>query len=224
MPAAERRQPHLAAAAGDLHGTSVATINSAFANAPFLIDDYIAPDDTTCPAPGRRSLPNGVLNGTGLPGGCTRDLVHRFYNEQYQINGGQQDRYVTGSDAVGLTMGHYDTTAAAHLPVPALAPARRTTPSPTTSSRRRSAARSSTTSGSSPQPRRPGPVRSPTAAPTTCTRSSARTASRPAHRCTRPRRARRTRPDPGGQPGRFLRAAGGRGRPHPPARCAATTP
>jgi phospholipase C len=37
--------------------------------------------------------------------------VHRFYNEQYQINGGEQNRYVTGSDAVGLTMGRYDTQA-----------------------------------------------------------------------------------------------------------------
>src|SRR5262249_4863870 len=27
-----------------------------------------------------------------------------------QIDGGEQDRYVTGSDAVGLTMGYYDTT------------------------------------------------------------------------------------------------------------------
>ena len=45
-----------------------------------------------------------------MPGGCTRDLVHRFYQEKYQINGGQQNRYVTGSDAVGLTMGTYDTT------------------------------------------------------------------------------------------------------------------
>ena len=51
-----------------------------------------------------------MRNGTGLPGGCTRDLVHRFYNEQYQIHGGRQDRYVAGSDAVGLTMGTYDTT------------------------------------------------------------------------------------------------------------------
>jgi acid phosphatase len=44
-----------------------------------------------------------------LPGGCTRDLVHRFYQEQYQLDGGRQDRYVTGSDAVGLSMGHYET-------------------------------------------------------------------------------------------------------------------
>jgi phospholipase C len=50
-----------------------------------------------------------VLKGRGEPGGCTRDLVHRFYQEQYQLNGGAQNRYVTGSDAVGLTMGTYDT-------------------------------------------------------------------------------------------------------------------
>ena len=37
--------------------------------------------------------------------------MHRFYQEQYQLNGGQQNRYVTGSDAVGLTMGTYDTKA-----------------------------------------------------------------------------------------------------------------
>src|SRR3954471_7298944 len=87
---------------------SVPAINSAFGNAPFLIDDYIAPTDTPGPAPGLFAA-NGVLKGSGLPGGCTRDLVHRFYNEQYQIDGGRQDRYVAGSDAVGLTMGQYDT-------------------------------------------------------------------------------------------------------------------
>ena len=51
------------------------------------------------------------MPGPGAPGGCTRDLVHRFYQEQYQLNGGRQNRYVTGSDAVGLTMGVYDTRA-----------------------------------------------------------------------------------------------------------------
>ncbi len=60
--------------------------------------------------------PNGVLKDSAgaLPGGCTRDLVHRFYQEPYQIDGGRQDRYVAGSDAVGLAMGMYDTRA---LPV-----------------------------------------------------------------------------------------------------------
>jgi phospholipase C len=55
--------------------------------------------------------PNGIRNGEGLPGGCTRDLVHRFYQEQYQLNDGRQNRYTTGSDAVGLTQGIYDTRA-----------------------------------------------------------------------------------------------------------------
>jgi acid phosphatase len=81
---------------------------SRFPNDPFAIDHFIAPGDTTCPAPGA-SAPNGVRKGAGLPGGCTRDLVHRFYQEQYQLHGGRQDRYVTGSDAVGLTMGTYRT-------------------------------------------------------------------------------------------------------------------
>jgi acid phosphatase len=79
-----------------------------FANEPFAIDDYIHPEDTTCPAPGV-SATNGVAKGQGEPGGCTRDLVHRFYNEQYQLDNGKQDRYVTGSDAAGLSMGYYKT-------------------------------------------------------------------------------------------------------------------
>jgi acid phosphatase len=92
------------------HDTTTAMpFDSHFANNPFRIDDFIAPSDTTCPAPGE-SAPFGKLKGTGLPGGCTRDLVHRFYQEQYQLDGGKQDRYTTGSDAVGLTQGYYDTT------------------------------------------------------------------------------------------------------------------
>ena len=76
--------------------TTTSTARQQFPNAPFRIEDYIAPDDTTCPKPGM-SAPDGVLKGSGLPGGCTRDLVHRFYQEQYQLNGGRQNRYVTGS-------------------------------------------------------------------------------------------------------------------------------
>jgi phospholipase C len=79
--------------------TTASTFTSHFANAPFTIDDYIPPTALTCP--------NGVAGGQ--PGGCTKDLVHRFYQEQYQLNGGRQNRYVTGSDSMGLTMGTYDT-------------------------------------------------------------------------------------------------------------------
>jgi acid phosphatase len=89
--------------------TVTPAFDSAFPNTPFLIDDFIAPTDTTCPPLGDFSKSNGWLKGTGLPGGCTRDLVHRFYQEQYQLNGGKQNRYTTGSDAVGLTQGVYDT-------------------------------------------------------------------------------------------------------------------
>jgi acid phosphatase len=90
--------------------TTTTPFSSAFASKPFTIDDYIKPADTTCPPPAQAfSFPNGVLKGAGQPGGCTRDIVHEFYQEQYDLNGGAQNRYVTGEDAVGLTMGHYDT-------------------------------------------------------------------------------------------------------------------
>src|SRR3954451_17218574 len=85
-------------------------INSAFANKVFTIDPLLPPTATTCPQPLKAfSFPNGVPNGQGLPGGCTRDLVHKFYQEQYQLNGGAQNRYMVGSDAIGMTMGVYDT-------------------------------------------------------------------------------------------------------------------
>lgn len=38
----------------------------------------------------------------------TRDLVHRFYQSQMQINGGKMDRFAAISNAGGLTMGRYD--------------------------------------------------------------------------------------------------------------------
>jgi phospholipase C len=39
----------------------------------------------------------------------TRDLVHRFYQEQAQIDGGRMDRFVTVSDAKGLSLGYFPT-------------------------------------------------------------------------------------------------------------------
>jgi phospholipase C len=69
--------PLTSTCADPAHGVA----SSHFANAPFRIDDYIPATATTCPAPGTFSR-NGVLNGTGLPGGCTPDQVHRFYQEQ----------------------------------------------------------------------------------------------------------------------------------------------
>ena len=38
----------------------------------------------------------------------TRDLWHRFYQNQMQINGGKNDRFAAWADSGGLVMGHYD--------------------------------------------------------------------------------------------------------------------
>jgi len=48
----------------------------------------------------------------------TGDLVHRFYQEQYQIDGGKMDKFVAWSDAAGLVMSYYD---ASDLPLGRLA-------------------------------------------------------------------------------------------------------
>src|SRR6185503_17961969 len=90
-------------------GTTGGPFVSHFANAPFSIDTYIPPTAKTCPSPLVFGPANGILDPNGLPGGCTRDLVHRFYQEPYQLDGGKQDRYTTGSDALGLTQGYYAT-------------------------------------------------------------------------------------------------------------------
>ena len=38
----------------------------------------------------------------------TRDLIHKFYPQQEQINGGTNNRFAEVSDAGGLVMGYYD--------------------------------------------------------------------------------------------------------------------
>ncbi|MGE0415159.1 MAG: acid phosphatase, partial [Acetobacteraceae bacterium] len=57
-------------------------------NAPFAIDD-----------------PKGFGLGPDL---ATRDLVHRFYQNQMQINGGRNDGFAAWGDSGALAMGHYD--------------------------------------------------------------------------------------------------------------------
>jgi phospholipase C len=47
------------------------------------------------------------------PNQLTGDLVHRWYQEQYQIDGGRMDKFVAWSDAAGLVMSYYD---ASNLP------------------------------------------------------------------------------------------------------------
>ncbi|WP_460527388.1 acid phosphatase [Chitinimonas naiadis] len=47
-------------------------------------------------------LPEGVV---------TRDLVHSFYQNQMQINGGKNDQFVAWGDSGGMVMGYYSETA-----------------------------------------------------------------------------------------------------------------
>jgi len=61
-------------------------------NAPFSIEHaYTAQSDVT-------------LSTSAV----TRDLWHRFFEHQMQIDGGKNDGYAAWSDAGGLAMGHYD--------------------------------------------------------------------------------------------------------------------
>ena len=57
---------------------------AALANRPFLIDRYVPQSDK-------------------VP-----DLVHRYYQEQAQIDGGKMDKFAAISDAQGLAMGYHD--------------------------------------------------------------------------------------------------------------------
>src|SRR5262249_25578243 len=96
---------------GDCTDTTTGTsFTTHFPNQPFGIDAVIPPTATTCPRPGVFAA-NGVTPSAGVAGGCTRDIVHRFYQEQFQLDNGKMDRYVLGSDATGLAMGYYETKA-----------------------------------------------------------------------------------------------------------------
>ena len=54
-----------------------------------------------------------TADGGLLPHGLvTRDLVHAFYHNQMQINGGRNDGFVAWGDSGALVMGHYGDTAA----------------------------------------------------------------------------------------------------------------
>src|SRR6202030_2564971 len=61
-------------------------------NAPFSIERAFTPQS------------NFTLSTSTV----TRDLVHRFFEHQMQIDGGKNDAYAAWSDAGGLVMGHYD--------------------------------------------------------------------------------------------------------------------
>jgi acid phosphatase len=53
---------------------------------------------------------SGVTLGSST---VTRDLVHKFFEHQMQIDGGKNDGYAAWSDAGGLAMGYWDTSGSA---------------------------------------------------------------------------------------------------------------
>jgi acid phosphatase len=61
-------------------------------NAPFSIESAFTPV-------------SGVTLSTFT---VTRDLYHRFFENQMEIDGGKNDKFAAWADAGGLTMGHYD--------------------------------------------------------------------------------------------------------------------
>ena len=61
-------------------------------NAPFAVETAFTPM-------------SGVTLSTFT---VTRDLYHRFFENQMQIDGGKNDKFAAWADAGGLTMGHYD--------------------------------------------------------------------------------------------------------------------
>lgn len=77
---------------------------------------------TTLPQANNSSIPTNLPNAPFNiaqyvpPATPTRDLVHRFYQEQQQIDGGKMDKFAAISDAQGLVMGYYHT---AQLPLAA---------------------------------------------------------------------------------------------------------
>jgi acid phosphatase len=79
-------------AAGQSVTVTQAQTTNVLPNAPFQVD-------SPTPAWGAPVIGNGVT---------TRDLYHRFYENQMQIAGGANDKFAAWSDAGGLVMGYFD--------------------------------------------------------------------------------------------------------------------
>src|SRR5215475_5226553 len=69
---------------------------------------------TQIPQSATTNMPNAPFSingksGFNLPASvATRDLYHRFYENQMQIDGGKNDKFAAWADSGGLVMGHYD--------------------------------------------------------------------------------------------------------------------
>src|SRR5690348_1428000 len=88
---------------------------AAAAGARPQVDGSGTPFATLPAVPGMASIPTNLPNAPFdigqfvAPNVATRDLVHRFYQERVQIDGGRMDKFALVSDAKGLVMGFYHT-------------------------------------------------------------------------------------------------------------------
>ena len=142
---------------------------SNFPNPYFTIDDFIKPTDVTCPPiTNAFGFANGIDKNNppagARPGGCTRDLVHEYYQEQYQLHGGAagplHERQRLGRHDDGRV--RHDAASALHVPAREGTPAlrdrrrllpggvRRVVPQPPVADRRGDAGRSDRLDGRCP--------------------------------------------------------------------------
>lgn len=76
----------------------------------------VTPAVTQAQSAGLANAPFSVESGFTATSGSTldsntttRDLYHRFFENQMEINGGKNDMFAAWADAGGLTMGHFNT-------------------------------------------------------------------------------------------------------------------
>jgi phospholipase C len=88
----------------DASATSTTQVNLAGQPYSGCLPQPPAPFPTACLANGPFDITQYMAANVKTP-----DLVHRFYQEQFQIDGGKMDKFVAVSDAKGLAMGYYPT-------------------------------------------------------------------------------------------------------------------
>jgi acid phosphatase len=91
----------------------LATGSLSVSTPPEPINNNLSPAqiDTRFPADLDTLLPyNIVTSSTLLPSDKTGDIVHKFWQEQSQIDHGKMDRFMTWSDNPGLVMSYFDAT------------------------------------------------------------------------------------------------------------------
>jgi acid phosphatase len=89
-----------------------------YATLPPSVDNRKRPPVTDPRIPGNLPLAPFDLALYVKPEDTAGNPVHRFYQQQYQINGGRMDRFVAWGGVGGLVMSYYDAT---HLPLGKLA-------------------------------------------------------------------------------------------------------